>query len=311
MVAALICSHYQSACAQTAVRQHQIMPRNSKTVRMLSVGDILLAGPMEKLMSTKGMDFPFKAMSPLFKKSDLVFANLECCISDCGEPVPKKYNFRARPERAEVLSRSGISIVSMANNHAWDFGRAALLQTKQLVEKSGVITVGAGANRTEAHSLRIVLRRGIRIGFLAYLGLFPAVVPESDTEPCLAMGDFESVRREVSAARKLVDVLIVSLHCGIENAPKPSPHQIALAHSMIDSGADLVVGHHPHVIQRTEVYHGKTICYSLGNFAFSTTGRGSGQMLEATMSRGTPVQVKLIRLDLSGGQPHIPRFNQK
>ena len=256
-------------------------------------------------MKEKGLDYPFRAMKPIFVKADLTFANLECCIADCGAPVPKKYSFRARPDTASVLARSGIGIVSMANNHAWDFGRAALLQTKRLVEKTGVITVGAGANHNDAHRLKIVSRRGLKIGFLAYLGLFPPVVPESEREPSVAMGDFASVRREVAAAHLLVDVLIVSLHCGIENAPKPSSHQIALARTMIDSGADLVIGHHPHVVQPTEIYHGKPICYSLGNFAFSASGRGSGQMLEAILRKSKPVRVHFIRLDLSGGQPHI------
>ncbi len=299
----LILSICPASLQQAFVKQGKTHRKNY--VSLLAVGDVMLAGPMEKLMLKKGIDYPFAAMKPNFLKADITFANLECCIANCGMPVPKKYNFRAKPPYASVLAKSGISIVSLANNHAWDYGREALLQTKQIVEQTGVMTAGAGANRTEAHQLKIVVRNGLKIGFLAYLGLFPPIVPESETEPCLAMGAMAAVRNEVTSARNLVDFLIVSLHCGVENAPEPSPHQIALSRAMIDSGADLVIGHHPHVVQETEIYHSKPICYSLGNFAFSASGRGSGQMLKAIMRKNKPIQIELFRLNLAGGQPHL------
>ncbi len=276
-------------------------------IRLLAVGDILMAGPMGQVMERKGRDYPFAALKPLLRRADIAFGNLECCIATQGKPIPKQFNFQARPETAQALSEAGFRIVSLANNHAWDYGRAALEETVKRVRGVGVQTVGAGANRAEAHALRILNCKGKRIGFLAYLGLVPPLLPESETAPSLAMGSAEGIRQEVAAARHRVDVLIVSLHCGIENAPNPSPRQKALAHAAIEGGADMVIGHHPHVVQPMEWYRGKPICYSLGNFVFSPTGRGSGALLVATLLPNGHIQARLHPLLLTGAQPHFPR----
>lgn len=258
-------------------------------------------------MKAKGRGFPFAAVRPLLRTSDIVFGNLECCVSQSGYPLTKRYTFRADPRIACVLREVGVTVVSCANNHAWDFGRIALLDTVRTVNQAGTLTVGAGANRREAHRLRIITRKGVRVGFLAYLGLLPPLVPESPTAPSLAIATEPVVRADVKAARSQVDVLIVSLHGGKENSSLPTPHQAALAHIAIDAGADLVIGHHSHVVQPMVRYHGKWICYSLGNFVFSTTGRGSGALLNAVLSRAGVVSAQLIPLRLIGSQPHFPR----
>jgi poly-gamma-glutamate synthesis protein (capsule biosynthesis protein) len=126
--------------------------------------------------------------------------------------------------------------------------------------------VGAGRNQSEAHALRTVTVRGIRVGFLAYLGMFPPLLPILPQEPGVAMGYPADVRRRVAAARRLADVIVVSMHAGIEGATRPSPRQREIAHAAVDAGADLVIGHHPHVVQPVEHYRGKPVFYSLGNF---------------------------------------------
>ncbi len=276
------------------------------SVSLLAVGDIMMAGPMGKVMDTRGRGYPFAALRPLLRHADISFGNLECCIATQGKPIPKKFNFQAPPRAALALAEAGFRIVSLANNHAWDYGRAALEETVERVQHAGVQTVGAGANRAEAHALRILRCKGIRVGFLAYLGLAPPLLPESETAPCLAMGNVASIQQDVTAARGKVDVLIVSLHCGHENDPRPTAFQKTLAHTAIAAGADLVIGHHPHVVQPMEWYRGKPICYSLGNFVFSTTGRGSGALLEATLFPNRRVQARLQPLLLTGAQPHFP-----
>lgn len=279
-------------------------PRKSTSVHLRAVGDILLAGPMAKVLRKQGRDYPFAQMRDVLREADLTFGNLECCLSRRGRPIPKQFNFRGDPDDAQALKSNGFGIVSMANNHSWDYGRDALLDTQQCVRALGVETVGAGANREEAHRLVVVERKGLRIGFLAYLGLIPALVAESATEPSVSMASVSVIRREVAEARKRVDVLIVSLHAGQEGAPKPTPRQRSFAEAAINGGADLVIGHHPHVRQPLIYYHGKPICYSLGNFVFSTAGRGSGAMLDATLSRHHVV-ARLVPLVLDGPQPRL------
>ena len=276
-----------------------------QTVRLRAVGDIMLAGPMEELMQRKGRDYPFAKMQPTLRGADIVFGNCECCIATCGSPILKQFNFRACPEGALALRESGFTIVNLANNHAWDYGREALLETVRRLRAAGVQTVGAGPNAAAAHRLCIIHKKGLRVGFLAYLGLLPPLIPESPRAPCLSMAAEDTIRREVKAALPQVDVLIVSLHAGQEGDPLPTAHQRMFAHAAIDAGADLVLGHHPHVVQPLETYKGKPICYSLGNFVFSTTGRGTGAMLDAVLSPHN-VQAKLIRLRLHGAQPQLP-----
>lgn len=281
-------------------------PVPAQSVRLRAVGDIMLARDVGQRMAQKGRDYPFAAMRPLLRSADITFGNLECCVSTRGQPIPKQFNFRADPGVVKALAENGFRIVSLANNHAWDYGRDALFDTVANVRKTGVQTVGAGANRMEAHQLVIVQSKGLRIGFLAYLGLIPALVAESDTQPSLSMASVEAITREVQAARSQVDVLLVSLHAGQEGAAGPTPRQKRFAQTAIDAGADMVIGHHPHVRQPLVMYKGKPICYSLGNFVFSTAGRGSGAMLEATLERGHQVHAHLIPLILNGAQPCLP-----
>lgn len=277
----------------------------AQSVRLLAVGDIMMAEDVGRCMAQNGRGYPFARMRHILRGGDITFGNLECCVSNLGKPIPKKYNFRADPRYAPVLKESGFTIVSLANNHAWDYGRTAMLDTMQNVRQTGVETVGVGKNRADAHKLVIVKSRGLRVGFLAYLGLLPALIAESDTEPTLCMASVKGIKRDVSAALPLVDILIVSLHSGTERAPGPNPEQIAFAQAAIDAGADMVIGHHPHVRQPLVIYKGKPIAYSLGNFVFSTTGRGTGAMVEATLTSNHHVKARLIPLDLGADQPHM------
>ena len=283
-------------------------PEYAQTVHLRAVGDILLGGPMARVLEQKGRAYPFKAMRSTLRATDITFGNFECSMSTRGKPIPKQFNFRADPQYAPVLKENGFTIVSTANNHTWDYGREALQDTVQLVRKTGVLTVGAGSNRAQAHRLVVITRKGLRIGFLAYLGLIPALISESETLPSVSMASIEAIRTEVADARNQVDVLIVSLHAGQEGAPQPTPRQRGFAQAAIDAGADLVIGHHPHVRQPLVIYHGKPICYSLGNFVFSTAGRGSGAMLDATLSRHHVV-AHLVPLTLDGPQTRLTHIH--
>ena len=140
---------------------------------------------------------------------------------------------------------------------------------------------------------------------LAADGLRPPLIPEAKTEPSLAIASVEAITREARAAKSQVDVLIVSLHAGEEGSQLITPRQRSFARAAVYGGADLVIGHHPHVVQKSEVYRGKQIFYSLGNFVFSPAGRGTGALLDATLYPNGKITATLRRLSLAGGRPHF------
>jgi len=287
-------------------------PVVAQKVTFVAVGDICLAKGVEQKMREKGSAYPFAGMAPFLRRADVVFGNLECCLATTGKAVPKKYNFRGRPENVRALKQAGFTVVSLANNHSLDYGRDALAETITHVRDAGIVPVGAGMSIRSAHSLRIITVRGLRVGFLAYLGLFPSVVPLTADKPAVAMAEMEAVTRDVGAARAKVDVLIVSMHAGQEYTFTHAARQQQIAHAAIDAGADMVIGHHPHVVQDSEVYRGRPIFYSLGNFIFDPSptflregGRRWSAMVVATLEKGRAPDAQLVDLRIVDRQPRF------
>lgn len=287
-------------------------PIQIRPIRLIAVGDVCLAQGVETEMDRHGRGFPFAAMKKTLRTADISFGNLECCLASHGQPVPKQYNFRGRPRGALALSEAGFTVVSLANNHSLDYGKVALAETVDNLEKQHVTPVGAGRTLADARSLRIITIRGVKVGFLAYLGLFPAVVPLREGEPGVAMADPVVIKREVEAARKKVDFLIVSVHAGKEYTFVHTARQAEIAHTAIDAGADLVIGHHPHVVQDVETYKGKQIFYSLGNFVFNPSptflrdgGKRWSAMVVADLTPGGGITAQIVELKIVGCQPRL------
>ncbi len=285
-------------------------PRQASTVRIVAVGDICLAGGVDRKMRARGRGYPFAAMRDTLRSADIAFGNLECVLANGGDPIPKKYNFRGRPIGAMALAEAGFDIVSVANNHTLDYGREGLAETLTHLRRTKVIPVGAGNTLAEAHRMQVLRSNGFRIGFLAYLGMFPPLLPPATDEPSVAMAYLPRLRAEIRSARRRVDFLVVSLHAGVEHAPSPSARQQAIARAAIEAGADVVVGHHPHVVQQLAFYRGKPIFYSLGNFVFNPSqaflrnpkGRWSALgVIELTP--GTRPRAQLMDLHLIDAQP--------
>lgn len=298
---ALLCSFLFLSSAESVAAQK---------VTLVAVGDVCLARGVERRMVERGRGYPFAAMKTTLRAADIAFCNLECCLATTGKPVPKKYNFRGHPRGALALREAGFDVVSLANNHSLDYGKPALAETLRHLSAQNIVVSGAGATLAEAHRLRILSVKGLRIGFLSYIGLFPAAVPLTKNEPAVAMADLRLIRRDVCAARPKVDFLVVSLHAGEEYKFKHAARQAAMAHSAVDSGADLVIGHHPHVVQDSEVYRGKPIYYSLGNFVFDPSptflrdrGKRWSAMLQVTFERGKTPRCRLTDLRIVDRQP--------
>lgn len=280
-------------------------------VRLVAVGDICLVGGVERAAARRERTYPFTAMLPHLRGADIAFGNLECVLSTRGAPIPKKYNFRASPWWAGRLREAGFDVLSLANNHTWDYGRTGLADTVRYVRNAGIRPVGAGNTLAEALAMEVITVRGVRVGFLAFLGMFPPLLLPVANKPSVAMGYPSEVRRRVQMARSRADFLVVSLHAGVEMQPRPSPRQREIAQAAIDAGADAVIGHHPHIIQPLEKYRGKPIFYSLGNFVFNPSWRNVTQQdgpwsAMAVLELGGEPRIvsRLVPLRLRGREPN-------
>ena len=204
---------------------------------------------------------------------DLMMVNLENAVTQSVDNMEKEFVFKMKPEYLSQLCNAGISIVNCANNHAADFGSEGILETIQKLDSAGIRHTGIGRNLSEARKPVILLVNGIRIGFLGYGGDKAFIA--SRTQPGTTSRNPWLILEDIKKLKPRVDFVVVNLHWGEELETEPDSNQIVLAHRMIEDGADLIVGHHPHVLQGIERYCGKIIAYSLGNFVFGGNSRSA------------------------------------
>jgi len=245
-------------------------------ITLLATGDIMLDRGPGWYIEAYGPEIIFEGeLGALLRSADITIGNLECAISERGEPLPKGYTFRAPLAAVAALEHAGFDLVSLANNHAMDYGPLALLDTHEELARAGIASVGAGPDIASAMAAEVIERDGLRIAFVGLLDA-PAEGPgfsrwsweaTADT-PGVAWADTETVTAAVEAAARDADVVVAMLHFGAEYATEPTASQRALAEAAIDAGAALVIGSHPHVLQAVEEYSGGLIAYSLGNFVF-------------------------------------------
>jgi poly-gamma-glutamate synthesis protein (capsule biosynthesis protein) len=244
---------------------------------------------------------PFRRIAETLRSADLRYCNLECPISDRGVNQYHLYSFRADPRTLEGLKFAGFNVVSQANNHAYDWGPEALLDSLDRLHRAGIYTVGAGQNTLAAYYPLIVSVGDLRIAFLAYVDVDPKNATAGADRPGVAWLDPTQALADIRFARPLADLVLVCPHWGVEYALRPTPDQVALAHQMIDAGADMIVGSHPHVVQPVETYHDRWIAYSLGNLVFDQQNplTHRGLMLKATVRGKRIVDVTSIPLEIN------------
>ena len=238
-----------------------------------------------RMAAQKDWSLPFHLIADTLRSADLRYCNLECPVSDRGRNLHHLYSFRADPRAIEGLKATGFNVVSQANNHAYDWGPEALLDSLERLRAAGIQPVGAGQNILAAHYPLLVHVGGLRIAFLAYVDIDPKEAAAGVDRPGVAWLDPAQALADIRFARPLADLVIVCPHWGVEYALKPTRDQVELAHQMIDAGADMIVGSHPHVVQPLEKYHDHWIAYSLGNFVFDQQDPAThrGLMLRVTV----------------------------
>ena len=253
-----------------------ILEKINRKITILAVGDIMLDRGVEFKIENEGKgdySFPFLKIAEELRRADFVFGNLEGPISDKGQKVGSIYSFRADPKAVEGLKYAGFDILSVANNHIFDYGREAMEDTFKRLKEAGIEYVGGGFDEKEAYSPLIKEINGTKIGFLAYTNLGPEAWEATEGKSGIAWIDeknLEKIKKGIEAAKQKSDVLIVSLHSGEEYAANPTSFQTSFAYSAVDAGADLVIGHHPHVVQKVEKYPEKPA------EVFSKFGRANG-----------------------------------
>jgi poly-gamma-glutamate synthesis protein (capsule biosynthesis protein) len=309
-----------SASASSAQAANELLPilqtalAPEPVVHLAGVGDIMLDRGLGIVIQNGNLAYPFAKVAPLLQGADITVGNVESALGDVGEPELKSYPFRAPPAAAEALALGGFDVVSLANNHGMDYGPEALLQAIDLLQAQGIAPIGAGANFDNAHAPHITQVNGLKLAFLGYVNVpveatsafDTAVWTASETTPGLAWGTPDVIAADVTAVRPQADLVIVVLHSGYEYIEEPSPPQAAAARAAIDAGADLVIGHHAHILQGIEFYNNGVIVYGLGNFAFEIDGPPETAVLNVWLDQNGVHSLELIPAIIQeGGAPRL------
>ncbi|MGO4696214.1 CapA family protein [Paenibacillus sp. 2TAB26] len=242
-------------------------------VSLSFVGDLLVADYVSAITAREGYEYLYQPAMLYLSEPDLTAGNLEFPVTKRGTPVTgTPYVFKGSPDVLPSIRNAGFDVLSLANNHALDQGVEGMLDTMKYLDEAGLSHMGAGNNDTEAFTPVIKEVRGIKV---AYIGL-SKVVPfsswkaDKNTAGLAETYDTRRATEAIAKAKKEADIVVVMVHWGKERVDQPEPYQKDFGKQYIDAGADLVIGSHPHVLQGFEMYKGKWIAYSLGNFIFSS-----------------------------------------
>lgn len=270
---------------QSKLQEASKWPIELKRLSMAAIGDILIhtavkqsaeaaasAKEREQGLARSGYATLFADVSSDLSISDLTFANLETPIAPKWGAPQKPFIFNAPVDILRALKDTGVDIVSIANNHIYDQGKIGLEETMKHLETVGLKYVGAGRNKEQAQKAKIIEREGIRISFLAYSEFFNSnSSPDNENQAQANVLRPEDVIHAIKKAREFSDFVVVSAHWGVEYQPTPTNRARTMAKQFFDAGADVILGHHPHVLQPIEPFMSSDgrpcfVAYSLGNF---------------------------------------------
>jgi hypothetical protein len=242
------------------------------SLRLIAVGDIMMHQDVKRAATQQPIGFPalWADLVPLFKGADLAFGNLETPVAPAtGRPgVP--FQFNAPETLPSALRASGFTVLATANNHAFDQGPKGVKETLDRLRAEQLVAIGSGEDQAQAETLEIVERQGMRVAFLGFTDIFNIDLNHRATEPWVRPLDLEPALQSVREARSRADLVVVSVHWGNEYQHQPTKRQRDIAQALVGAGCDLIIGHHPHVLQPVEVVEAEgrkgLVAYSLGNF---------------------------------------------
>jgi gamma-polyglutamate biosynthesis protein CapA len=264
----------------------------SEIVRMLVFGDMMLARDIRTQMDKYGEDYPFEKVSSVFDRYDILAANFEGVISDNeSHDIKPRFGFDV-DGTAALLRKYGFNLFNLANNHSDDFGLEGVELTHKLLWEAGIDTVGNAYNDFD-YDLFEGEVKGVKFAFMGINETYDNV-------------DWDFAFRQMGKLKSRNDFLVVFIHWGNEYQAGQSDEQIRIGHELVDGGADLVIGSHPHVVQGKEFYKNKWIYYSLGNFVFDqyfSEETQEGLALDVVFEKSGQIVVKDKKFDIVEGQP--------
>lgn len=279
-----------------------------RTIVIHGTGDVSLDPDYIPALRTNGYGWAWSGLEGLFRTDDLTVINHECPSTDIVAPLAKTFVFRCDPEALDDAREAGVEVASLANNHGFDQGPEALLDSVRNMRRADIVPIGAGASEEEADAPAYVDVGGWRIGLVA---VGEVIDPDSQVadgdEIGTAVGhEFSRALRAIREAEERADVVIVVIHWGVELDTQPREYQVDEAHRMIEAGADVIFGHHAHRLQPMDTYRGRPIFYGLGNFvwpSFSVEGSTTAVARVVVRPNGSITGELLPAYIVSDGHP--------
>jgi poly-gamma-glutamate synthesis protein (capsule biosynthesis protein) len=283
-----------------------------RPVRIAAAGDFTPGDRIAELAASRGASYAWRSVGPLLKSADIATLNLEGAVATRGSPVPdKQYHFRgSRSVLAGAVAAAGLDVVTVANNHSLDFGPAAFLDTVAALRSLGVRAIGGGANVAAARRPAVMEVGGLSIAFIGYSDINPYGFSATSRTPGTAPADPETIGADVARAARTNDVVVCWFHWGVELASTPTARQDELASACLNSGAQIVLGAHPHVLEPiVRPARRSVVAFSLGNFVFPAASPNTERtgVLEIDVAADGVRGFRLDRAKIVDGQPRLSR----
>ena len=310
----------------TYYRNHQdVQVERSEDTELVidMVGDIMLGRGIESIRTYRGEDSLYKSAKSYWENADLVAANLEnAVLKEDKKEYQKSDNtiyLNSDYHALEHLRQAGVNMFGLANNHAYDYSERAIIELSDYMKWNDIIYSGIGKDREDALHYAITEVNHIRIGFVAITDVCGKEDVAREKHAGVMSTTYGGYNQLVNRISRETDLTIVYMHWGDENQLVPSARQTQLGHQLVEAGADVVIGSHPHVVQRAERYRKGVIFYSLGNFIFdqgNTYSRDTA-MVQLEVNKNGRLSFKVIPMRINDGVPmeaseyYAKRINHK
>ncbi len=282
---------------------------NKPNLVLLFTGDVMLDRGVRIQINKYGVDHLFRNVKDEFHAANSTIVNLECPTTNDSNPQGKKYEFRAEPKWLEGLRKAGVSYASLANNHTIDQGSNGLESTAENLKRNNIIPLGWGKTPATSCEPALIDSNGVSVALFAadYISLENWKPNDSSACPCIQNPDVLAIKIKSFKINNKNRFVIVFIHWGTEYQTTPNEFQVQTAHLFINAGADIIIGSHPHMVQKSEVYKDKQIFYSLGNFIFDQNrpGTSQGEMVKVELSSDGKIKTTGINIQINNCVPKI------
>lgn len=293
-----------------------VEPRKNQKLTMTMVGDVMMGRHVGEVTKRHGADYLFRHVKPYFDASDYVSGNFEHPIlkNDASkyEQTDKSIHLYTDMDAIHAVKNAGFTVMNLANNHLMDYGEEGLRDTLDVFDRYNMDYVGGGENRKEAKEhINYQDVNGVRVATLGFTDAFvEGTIATKDRNGLLSANPdvlFDMIEKAKNEDHGNADLVVVNVHWGQEYDTEATPRQKALAKAMVDAGADIIIGHHPHVLQSFDVYKDGIIFYSLGNFVFDQgwTRTKDSAMVQYNLTEDGKATIDVIPLQIEEATPRL------